>query len=231
MRKCWPIAFVILACVPALRAQSPDRRGEIALDVPSYRGVDANAPIPPELHIRNEGGRDGAGLCVIASILANGRYQGVPGLEGGKDSLLWKTAKSRKGGYYPGKLEALLKEVLPGEKWFSWEGDGTDLVAEYSAKGFPVGTTMNTGAQYRYMRIHHMISLIHLDDKLACVVDNNDPGKYHWMPRAEYDRRFVDGPKGWGFVWLRRVRRNSQLLIAAAVLLLAAAAVLLVRQP
>ena len=214
--------YIFLAATTAW-AQSPDKHGEVALDQPRYQGTTANAPIPPELHIRNEGGSDGAGLCVISSILANGMYQGVPGLEGGKRSTLWRDAKSRPGGYYPGKLEDLLKRTMPGEKWFSWEGDGTDLVAAYSAKGFPIGATMNTGALYGYQPIHHMISVIHLDDSWACVVDNNDPGKYHWMPRREYDRRFVDGKQGWGFVWLRDpVAAGGDLLILASVLMVAA---------
>jgi hypothetical protein len=222
------LAALLLAAAPA-RAQAPDERipdshGEVAIDEPVYRGVRANAPIPPDLHIKNEGGSDGAGLCVISSILANGRYQRVPGLEGGKDSTLWKTAKARPGGYYPGKLEALLKEVMPGEKWFSWEGKGTDLVAEYNAKGYPVAATTNTGRLYQYQPIHHMISTAHLDDDWACIVDNNHPKKYHWMPRAEYDRRFVDGDQGWGFVWLRKHRVFSAVLALAATLLGAAAA-------
>jgi hypothetical protein len=189
---------------PELRGQTPDRHGEAVSSEPSYAGTAANAPIPGDLHIRNEGGSDGAGLCVIASLLINGRYQGVPGLEDGKGSDLWRTAKSRPGGYYPEKLERLLKELYPDEEWFSWEGDGTELVAHYSALGYPVAATTNTGALYGYQSIHHMISVVHLDEDLACIVDNNDPGKYHWMPASEFAKRFVDGPKGWGFVWLRK---------------------------
>lgn len=223
------LAFLLwFVLVPPAFGQ--DRRGEVVTEVPEYRGVRANAPIPAELHVQNEGGSDGAGLCVIASILANGRFQGVPGLDAGKASKLWQAAKAAPGGYYPEKLEELIKRVLPGERWFSWEGDGTDLVEEYSRQGYPVGGTMNTGAFYSYQPIHHMISVIHMDDEWACVVDNNNPGKYHWMPRAEYDRRFVDGPKGWGFVWLRR---NVDLVIRrwAAALIIVAAAVLFVSRP
>lgn len=209
-------------------AQSPDSHGEVVTLEPEYNGVKANAPIPPEMHVKNEGGSDGAGLCVISSILVNGMEQNVPGLESGKGSLLWRTAKSRPGGYYPGKLETLLKEVMPGEKWFSWEGEGTDLVEEYSRQGYPVATTTNTGALYGYQSIHHMISNAHLDANWACIVDNNDPGKYHWMPRAEFDRRFVDGAQGWGFVWLRKPHVVAFTLLSAALLLGAAAALVFV---
>lgn len=218
------LAATATGTVAPCRAQEPDRRGEIALDVPEYQGVRASAPIPPEDHIKNEGGSDGAGLCVISSILANGRYQHVPGLEGGKDSELWREAKARPGGYYPEKLEKLVNEALPGEQWFSWEGDGTDLLERYSAAGYPIGATMNTGALYNYMPIHHMISLIHLDRDWACVVDNNDPGKYHWMPAREFGRRFPDAGKGWGFVWLRKTSAGAYILPSALLLIASAAA-------
>jgi hypothetical protein len=212
-----------------LIAQTASDRSEHVTDTPEYRGVHASAPIPPELHIRNEGGSDGAGLCVISSILANGAYQGVPGLDRLKDSTLWRTAKSRPGGYYPGKLEALLKQVLPGERWFSWEGPTPELVAEYSKRGYPVAATMNTGELYNWQSIHHMISIAHLDDSWACVVDNNDPGKYHWMTAAEYARRFPDGGQGWGFVWLRVPGRGDvALLIPAIILFTASGGVLLI---
>lgn len=218
-----PLLLAALCLHAPTQAQSPDGRGEVVTLEPEYQGVRANAPIPPGQHVRNEGGSDGAGLCVIASILANGEYQRVPGLESGKGSLLWRTAKGRPGGYYPEKLEALIKETLPGEKWFSWEGEGTDLVEEYSRRGYPVAATTNTGALYGYQSIHHMISNAHLDAEWACVVDNNDPGRYHWMPRAEFDRRFRDGPKGWGFVWLRKPDATTLAVLCAAALLAASA--------
>lgn len=219
------LIVLILALVSHARAQ--DKRGEITLNEPTYQGVTANAPIPPENHILNEGGSDGAGLCVISSILANGRYQEVPELEAGKASDLWRAAKAQPGGYYPGKLEKLLNRVLPEEKWFSWEGDGTDLLKRYSAEGYPIGATMSTGALYGYQPIHHMISLIHIDNEWACVVDNNDPGKYHWMPAKEFARRFPDAGKGWGFVWLRKPP-GLEILLKAAALLMASGVVLFV---
>lgn len=220
------LAALALALPLRVSAQTPDRRGEVALDMPTYRGVTANAPIPPELHIRNEGGSNGAGLCVISAILSNGMYQRVPGLEGGKRSLLWRTAKGRPGGYSPQKLEALLKEVLPGEKWLSVQGDATDVIERYNRLGYPAAATMSTGRQYGYMPIHHFVQPVHADADLVCVVDNNDPGKYHWMPRAEYDRRYPDGLTGWTFIWLRSPKAAVRLaLSSAAVLLIAAGAI------
>ncbi|OJW20464.1 MAG: hypothetical protein BGO49_04445 [Planctomycetales bacterium 71-10] len=222
-------ALAILATAGPARAQQlPTGRAEVVTTEPRLGSVVANAPIPAEMHIRNEGSDvDGAGLCVISSILANGMYQGVPGLESGKGSELWKRAKAEPGGYYPEKLEKLLKEVLPDEKWFSWEGEGTDLVRAYNAKGYPVGSTTNTGELYEGKPVHHMISDAHLDEAVACIIDNNDPGKYRWVTAAEFARRFPDGGKGWGFVWLRLPPGLDDSLYYAAALLLASAALLL----
>jgi hypothetical protein len=217
--------FIICASVIALVATAavaygqttPDRRGEVAVAKPEYKGIHANAPIPTELHIRNEGGSDGAGLCVISSILANGRYQRVPGLEGGKESVLWKTAKSRPGGYSPDKLARLLQEVMPDEKWASYVGRDTSMMEKFSSQGYPISMTKNTGHQYGYMPIHHMVSLIHYSkaDGYGCVVDNNDPGVFHWMPIAEIDRRAFDGGVIWLQVWLRKVASGT-LTVAVA---------------
>ncbi len=194
---------VLLAMLPC-HAFTPDDFGEEVMPTPTYMGRDANAPIPPKYHLRNEGGSDDAGLCVIASIIVNGQWQGIPALKGGKNSELWRAAKRMPGGYGPEKLEDLLHKVMPNEEWISWESAHTDLIKRYSDQGYPVAATMNTGALYGYLPIHHMISLIHLDKDLACVVDSNDPGKYHWMPATEYEARFVDGQTGWGFIWVRK---------------------------
>jgi hypothetical protein len=220
-------AVVLFGLATTCPGQEPDGRGEVALREPEYRGTRASAPIPPEMHLKNEGGSDGAGLCVIASILINGRYQEVPGLEGGKGSRLWQTAKARPGGYYPDKLERLLNEVMPGEKWTSYSGQDATVLDTLSRKGLPIGATMKTGAFYEYQPIHHMISLIeYRTGGLACVVDNNDPGVYHWMPATEFARRWIDGGEGWAFAWSRLplAAKVSLIVLAAAILLFASAA-------
>ena len=192
----WPLA---------LRAQTPDSHGEVTVATPSYGGETASAPIPAEQHIRNEGGSDRAGLCVISSLIINGTYQEVPGLELGKRSELWRVAKSRPGGYDPEKLKRLLDEVMPGEMYANYYGSDPTVLDALSRQGFPIGVTMGTGQLYGYRTIAHMVSLIHYRiGGMACVVDNNDPGKYHWMPATEFDRRWIlGGGTGWAFQWRR----------------------------
>lgn len=214
MKRTTIVALALL--VPAsVQAQTPDHRGEVVLDRPVYQGEKASAPIPPSQHVRNEGGSDRAGLCVISSVLANGMYQKVPDLnlrgndgQAGKGSLLWRTAKARPGGYSPEKLKALVQEVMPGEKYASYVGTGSPQdqanLERLSRAGYPIGATMNTGSLYNYAPIHHMISLVHYrKDGWACVVDNNRPGHYSWMPASEFNRRWPDMGMAWMWIWTR----------------------------
>lgn len=230
------LVLLTIALVPSLAAgQTPDHRGEIVSDKPVYRGETASAPIPPHLHFQNEGGSDGQGLCVICSVIINGRYQGVPGLEGGKDSALWRAAKAAPGGYSPEKLERLLRQVMPHEKYASFVGNGSpadfELLERLSKAGYPIGATMNTGRLYNYLPIHHMVSLIHYRrNGVAMVVDNNRPGYYSIMPASEWNRRWPDMGITWAWIWTRLpevVQRHSYafgtctLILAGTVFVLA----------
>ena len=71
---------------------------EYETSTPAFRGRTASAYIPPGMHIENEGGIDGAGLCVIASNVLDGVFQRVPELRDGKNSATWKAAKRAPGG-------------------------------------------------------------------------------------------------------------------------------------
>ncbi|MBE7197458.1 MAG: hypothetical protein INR70_06620 [Parafilimonas terrae] len=190
-------SITLVALVAAPAAAGPETHTK----TPSYQGTTARAPIPAAMHQRNTGGSDGAGLCVIASMVANGRYVGVPEL-----AELWAAARDRPGGYSPLKFQLLVNEILPGEKWASYEGRDPMILDRLSRQGYAIGATMNTGELYGYRRIHHMVSLVHFDwdADLACVVDNNEPGVYTWMKAREFVRRWIDGPEGWALVWKRR---------------------------
>lgn len=215
MKRYALLMAVLLWCAPA-SAQLLDGKREQHQQEPKYNGTTANAPIPANLHVRNEGGSDGAGLCVIASLRINGRYQGVPGVE-----QIWARAKTRPGGYSPDKLQGLLDETVPAEKWASYVGRDTGILDQLSRAGYPIGATMNTGELYGYAPIHHMVSLLHYDRSkdLAMVVDNNRPGVYSWMTAREFDRRWIDGGTGWAFVWTRKAALMAK---AGGVILVAA---------
>lgn len=189
--------FLTLAIV----AQEPDRHGEAVVSEPVYHGTTASAPIEPKWHVQNEGGSDGAGLCVVASMLISGAHHNVGDLRELKGSELWKAAKRAPGGYYPEKFQRLITKLDPsGEKYpvvQDTEADSATL-DKWSKEGRSFGVTMNTGANYGYRRIAHMVTGVHYRaGDLACIVDNNFPGKYSWMPAEELDRR----RDGWAMYW------------------------------
>lgn len=187
---------------------------------PVFQGRRANAYIPPGMHIQNEGGIDGAGLCVIASNVLDGVFQRVPELRDGKNSATWKAAKRAPGGYNDSKLKRLWDRVGMRTPYASVTGSVAEVCAVveyYTRLGIPTATTMNTGARYGYMWIAHMVTTIHLDDEWACVVDNNYPNVYFWMPRAEYESRLVSGGVGWVVVLLWLQGPLSKAWLAAAV--------------
>lgn len=237
MRARTVIAALMLALsVGPAHAQRPVGREEVVTKVPELDGVKALVPIPSEFHVRNEGGSDGAGLCVIASNLSDGWFQGVQDFDRAKDSPLWRLAKGKPGGYYPEKLKNLFDEAGVTVDWLSAEGTAAELVPvikHYLRQGIPVATTMSYSQRYG-MRIHHMIQTVHLDDDLACIVDNNFPGTYLWVTADEYERRLLDGRAGWAVVLLWGARGLAWAAIGAVAacilggLMLSAASVVLV---
>lgn len=196
----------------ALRAQDdqlppgfdmPDERGEVWSQV-EYDGTTAYCPIPRELRQKNTGGSDGAGLCVIASQVTDGRWQALTAAV----ERLWAVAKTRPGGYYPSKLKALMAEHAPEVPYKSYEGTDVAWMEGVLKTGIPIGVTYGTGRGYRYQRIAHMVSLVHLDTRATGIIDNNFPGFVAWMPLAEFQRRFILGADaGWAFYL--NVPRNS----------------------
>jgi hypothetical protein len=205
MHRRSPIVILVglLLCAPVLAQDDrlppgfdqPDERGEVWAQV-EHDGVTAYCPIPRALRQRNTGGSDGAGLCVIASQVTDGRYQQLAAAV----EALWAEAKTRPGGYYPTKLKELMAEVAPEVPYKSYEGRETAWMEATLRSGIPIGVTYGTGRGYDYQSIAHMVSLVHLDSEVAGVIDNNFPGYVAWMPLAEFRRRFtMPSGEGWAF--------------------------------
>lgn len=218
----WGTALVLLASAAFGQEPTPDRNGEVVTRTPELDGTRAQCPIPPEMHQQNNAG----GRCVICSVVAAGRYVGLPREF---TERLW--AKSGVGGYSPTRLEGLIDEVNrelgTDIKWSSYYGPPKQEVVETLLRqGRPIGMTLTQADYARNM--HHMVTDVHNDGQLACLVDNNRVGMYRWMPASRRLQLAVDGGAIWVFAWSQLpkpaviVAAVSLVLITAALLLLAA---------
>ena len=198
MKFAAPLLALVLAC-PALGQSpppprvypDPDERGEVVILQPYYQGERAAAPIPAEMHIRNEGGSDGAGLCVYASMVLAGAWQKVADLAGLKQSSLWKYVKARPGGSYPEKLVRDVQAVYGDTAHVAnYNGQDDSVLEKLTDDRKPFGVTFGQGRNYGNAKIPHMVTAVHYRrGGWACIIDNNFPGVYSWMPANELKRR------------------------------------------
>lgn len=232
-------ALMLAGAVGPARQQAfaqarPTGRQEVVTEAPVLDGVHAQVPLRPEYHFKNEGGRDGAGLCVISSVNSDGWYQDVPEFVDAKNSKVWRLAKRKDGGYYPAKLKDPFDEAGVVTAWIQAEGSAEELVPvikHYLDLGIPVANTMAFSQRYISPdlptgEIHHMVQTLHLRDGLACLVDNNFPGTFLWVTEAEYGRRLVDGQAGWIVVLLWGAKGFAVVLVVAAAMFFAGGVIL-----
>jgi hypothetical protein len=155
-------------------------------------GTEIDCDLPGSEHLKNKGGRDGAGLCVFTSIDHAARWQNVPQLVGFRD---WMTRHP--GGGYPQKVDQMIKMIceergMPVPDYIQAERVDPELLKRACASGRMPGVTYSRSPTGRYGggRIAHMVSLPHADDRWFCVLDNNYPGedKYEWMTPEEARR-------------------------------------------
>jgi hypothetical protein len=197
--------FVIVA--PALVAQNkasvggryaPDNKTEIQIDLPGAQ------------HMENTGGSDGAGLCVFTSISHSARWQHVELLENFRD---WMTRYP--GGSWPDKTAQKIKQIaaekkLPEPQYLQVEGgkEILDVLRAALSSGRMPGVTYAFSPTGRYSgrRIAHMVNLVHLDDRYACVLDNNYikplEAAYEWMSVDQFLKTFTGGRSGWTVILL-----------------------------
>jgi hypothetical protein len=168
----------------------------------SPSGVKAVCDLPAGQHIKNVGGSDGAGLCVFTSVEHSARWQNVRDLDGFQR---WMTR--RPGGGWPQKLDQMLA-AYAREKGVSLPpyiqhtgGDESFLLAALKTDRMPCITYAGRDDFYRG-RIAHMVNLAHLDGERAAIIDNNRPGVWLWMTRAELLQRWRDMDGGWAVVLL-----------------------------
>lgn len=184
-------ALVFLALWPP--ATYADRA---VVDGPTHDGVEVACELPNGEHMKNVGGRDGAGLCVFTSIEHSGRFQNVPALRGFQQHM-----RQEPGGGYPEKVDAMMKKYAPGVPYVQYSGNDPAVLDLAIRTGRMPGVTYGYGERYGG-RIAHMVNLVALTDKAAAILDNNFPGTYEWMSRDEFLRRWKMGGGGWAVVLL-----------------------------
>ena len=169
-------------------------------------GIELQIDFPGSLHLKNRGGRDGAGLCVFTSIEHAAHWQNLPVLQGFQK---WMTQYS--GGGYPSKVDQMIAkkakdsgEAVP--EYLQIENNDLELLEKALDSGrmpcvtYAYSPTGRYGGSY----VAHMVNLVHGKGDTWVVLDNNFPGdtKYEWMTRKEFLRAYAGRSKGWSVVLL-----------------------------
>lgn len=160
--------------------------------------------IQPHLRKKNIGGSDGAGLCVFDSIAHDAKAQGVICLY----DLLERMSKFPGGGY-PSKVDQYLQKFCPDIKGRYLQSENPDLefLEAVLASGRPAGVTYDGVYDPHYRKhIEHMVSLVHMTKKWACVLDNNFimDKELVWMSPETFFHMHTAGRtrRGWAVVLL-----------------------------
>jgi hypothetical protein len=164
----------------------------------TYNGTEVTIDLPPGQHVKNFGApKDGSGLCVFASMDMAARWHHIT-------ELVDIIHKIPNGGGWPQKVDKVLKEHAPHRKYVQYEGKDPAILDTAIAARSPACVTYGYGERYgKGQTIYHMVILIHIDQKWACIIDNNFPGTYEWMTRSEFlDRWKHPGGQGWAYVFL-----------------------------
>ncbi len=164
---------------------------------PSHDGVELQIDLPAGQHVRNFGApADGKGLCVFASMTMASRWHNVR-------PLFDVIHKINEGGGWPEKVDGVFKRFAPDLKYVQYEGTDPSLLDKALSEGRLACVTYGYGERYQMQTIYHMVCLVHLDDRYAAILDNNFPGTYEWMSRAEFLKRWKHpSGKGWAYVML-----------------------------
>ncbi len=168
-------------------------------------GTEPQIDLPANLHLKNRGGRDGAGLCVFASITHAAHWQSVKELE---DFFQWMFSKP--GGGYPSKVTRMVEQKCkemgkPVPAYLQVEGSDVEILKLACRTGRMPSVTYNYSPTGRYggRKIAHMVSLVHADDKWFGVLDNNYPGpdKIEWIEPTTFQRDY-GAKSGWAVILL-----------------------------
>lgn len=162
---------------------SPDGTVEVTIDF----------PLSQRHH--NSVGTDGSGLCVWTSCLHSALWQNERSLFD-----IQKKMEHEIGGGYPSKVDFMFKKYAKGVRYIQYQGKDLSILKAALKTGRMPGVTYNgRDPHYPGQWISHMVNLVHLDEKWACILDNNYIGEKQlvWMSPADFMDRWVDPPSRW----------------------------------
>lgn len=151
----------------------PGTSREVMMDLPRHQML-RNLP-------------NGGGCCVWASIDMMSRWQNFTPMIGVLNDKL--------GPANADDVVKAFKRRAPGfQGYVQATGPKSVPLIDWAMKtGRIAAVTYGYGERYG-QNIRHMVIVVHLDPEgtpnaRACVMDNNFPGSYEWMPRNEFIRR------------------------------------------
>lgn len=173
--------------------------------------------LPNQLHLRNKGGSDGAGLCVFTSLNHSAYFHNIRVLQDFRDYMT-----KFPGGGYPAKVTAYINRMCkerhePVPEYIQVTSCDLDVLKLACRTTRMPGVTYSFSPTGRYGggRIAHMVSLVSAgagaesgkgpDGKGWWVIlDNNFPGEnaLEWMGETEFRRTYCAGGQGWCVVFL-----------------------------
>ena len=200
---------VLLAFVHQVGAQAHVTKDPVAND-----GTPVQVDLPKELHMKNCGGSDGAGLCVFTSINHAAYWQNVQVLQ-----QFQQWMKKHPGGGYPQKVDKTIAQIakernMPVPDYLNLQTNDLGLLRACLKSGRMPSITYSVSPTKRYGggTIAHMVTLLAAgagkgpDGKgWYCVLDNNFPGTYEWMSESQFMQSYAHGGTGWTVVLLRPV--------------------------
>lgn len=153
-------------------------------------GTKAIIDIPTLQHMQNTGGTDGYGLCVPTSVTVAAKWHNLPELYGFR-----KFAEGRPGGSYPEQLDSDLKLYASRNKIklppFIQHTGGDDAFLDLLMATRRMGGITYAGVDGFYdSPVAHMVNSAHLDATRGAIIDNNRPGNWVWMTRAQLLNRW-----------------------------------------
>lgn len=183
--------WLLVAMLCVLSGTATAQTGFVRTKEPVYDGRRITVDLPESQRHRNVGGSDQAGLCVYTSVWHSALWQTVKDIYKFRD---WMTR--RPGGSYPEKFDSTLKAYckeagVPLPPYLQHTGGDAEVLELALKTGRSVAVTYcGVDPNYGNEVIAHMVTLTYLDEKYACILDNNFISTHLWMPREEFLARW-----------------------------------------